>query len=240
VKQSVRRSRRRAWAKLTRELAGARPTRLDPAVPPTVSWPPASHFAQLPSRPAATSQSRASFTANGNRQASRPEGRVPQARPSGPSPLRRKLLAAVSSVVAISTALTIAVLIGGSHVQRPGQSATSGHDQRRGTGPGDTRMRFRQLPLIRPWRGHVEYGIRGGIVYLAGFAAVHADSGTAITVLPQSIRPRAKLDLPVATNPLAVITIQITPDGVVRTLALPKGLHVSRIWLSGVSFPEGS
>jgi hypothetical protein len=143
----------------------------------------------------------------------------------------------MSSAVAISAVLILAVMAGAGHAQRPGRPAASGHDQRRGTHPRDNRIRFQQLPLDRPWRGHVEYGVQGGVVYLTGFATVHTGGGTIITVLPQSIRPHAQLDIPIAATPAAALTIQISPNGLVRIQMVPKILHVDRIWLSGVSFP---
>lgn len=235
MKQSLRRPRRRARASLARKLASARPARLDPDAPPSVSWPPASHFTQLPRTPVATSRPHRNTLADRHAKPGRPVsgGRPPQ--PPRPSTLRHKVLAATSAAVAISAVLTLAVISGGSHAQQPGRPAVSGHN--RGTHPSDTLIRFQPLPLISPWHGNVEYGIQDGVVYLTGFAVLDTGSGTAITVLPWSIRPRSQLDIPIAATPLAALTLQITPNGLVRTLAVPKLLHTSRIWLSGVKFP---
>jgi hypothetical protein len=128
--------------------------------------------------------------------------------------------------------LTLAVLTAGKHAEPPGPS---GHN--RGTHPADTLIRFQPLPLVPPWRGRVEYGIQDGVVYLTGFVTRHQGIGSAIAVLPRSIRPRSQLDILIAATPAAVLTLQITPEGLVRTLAVPKAPHTSRIWLSGVKFP---
>lgn len=230
MKQGLRRPRRQIRASLARQLARARPARLDPDAPPPVSWPPASHFTQQPRTPAATSRPHEDTPADRSTQPRPPESRGRSPRPPAPTTLRRKLLAATSSAIAISAVLTLTVLIAGRHA---GPSGRPG----RGTHPQDTLIRFQPLPLIPPWSGRVEYGIRDGVVYLTGFATRHPGTGSAITVLPQSIRPRSQLDILIAATPAAVLTLQITPEGLVRTLAVPKALHTSRIWLSGVKFP---
>lgn len=235
MKQGLRRPRRQIRASLTRQLARVRPARLDPDAPPPVSWPPASHFTQQPRMPAATSRPHEDTPPGRNTQPLRRESRGRPPRPPGHATLRRKLLTATSSAVAISAVLTLAVLAAGSHAGPPGRPAPSGHH--RGTHPGDTLIRFQPLPLTPPWRGRVEYGIQDGVVYLTGFATRHPGTGSAITVLPQSIRPRSQLDIPIAATPAAVLTLQITPEGLVQTLAGPKALHPSRIWLSGVKYP---
>jgi hypothetical protein len=235
VKHIVRQPRQPARAKFTRELARTRPKRLDPDAPPSVIWPPPTQFTQLPRPPATTSHPAAS--ARRSRRLRRPPPSPRPTRPSGPGTLRRKLLSAVSSALAISAVLTFAVTIGGEQGHKAGRSATSGHNQRGGTPSGNAPISFQRLPLIRPWRGRIEFGIRDGVVYLTGFAAIHASSSTAITILPSSIRPRTQLDLPVAAAPIAALTIQITPTGIVRALLGSQVVHVDRIWLSGVSFP---
>ena len=239
--QGIRGPRPGGRAKLMRALANARPTRLDPAAPPAISWPSASHFTQLARPPTATSHSDAGTRAAGNR---RPRRQQPPARPPhqslGPSPLRRKLLAAVSSAVAMSAVLVLALTLAGGQAQRPDRPATPDHDRRSHTQIGDTAIRFQRLLLIAPWHGRIEFGVRAGVVYLTGFATIHGRSSTAITVLPPSIRPRARLYIPIAAVPAAVLTMQITPGGLVLLRSDPRVSHAGQIWLSGVSFPVRS
>jgi hypothetical protein len=239
VTQGIRRPRPGGRASVMRALAKARPARLDPAAPPSVSWPPASHFTQLTRPRTAMSHPDASIRADRNRRPGRPQSpaRPHQPRGSRLRPLRLKVLAAVSSAVAVGAVLILAVTLGGGPAQRPGRPGTPGHDRRSGTQVRGTAIRFQRLQLIRPWHGRIEFGIRGGVVYLTGFAITEAKSSTAITVLPPPIRPRAPLDIPIAAVPATALTMRITPDGLVLLLSGPRVSHVSQIWLSGVSFP---
>ena len=244
MRQGIRGPRADRRAKLMRALAEAKPTRLDPAAPPPVIWPPASHFTEPAGpRPASTSPD-ASTRAGRNR---RPAPRQSSARrhwPPEPSPLRHKVLAAVSSAVAISAVLALAVTLGRGHDQQPARPATSHHKQQPGPPPTShdvqpsiNPIRFQALPLTRPWHGRIRFGVRAGVVYLAGFATIQARSSAAITVLPASVRPLTRLDIPIAAVPAAALTIQITPGGLVLLMSGHGVFHVGQIWLSGVSFP---
>lgn len=232
MRQSVRGSRWRGAVSLTRRLARVRPTRLDAAAPPSVSWPPASHFTQLPRPPAATSHADARNSADGNRQ----PGRPPSPAPPEPGTRWHKLLAAVSSAVAISAVLICTVMLTGGPARRPGQSTASG----RAPQTSDSPARLQPLRLTRARGGRAGYVVRDGVVYLTGFVAVHSRSGTEIAVLPPTVRPRTRLYFPVAATPAGTLAIQVSSSGVVRLLSNPAASHISRIWLSGVKFPVGS
>ena len=232
MRQGIRGPRADRRAKLMRALAEAKPTRLDPAAPPPVIWPPASHFTELAGpRPASTSPD-ASTRAGQDRRPAPRQSPARRHRPPEPSPLRHKVLAAVSSAVAISAVLALAVTLGRGHDQQPAPPPTSHHVQ-----PSVNPIRFQTLPLTRPWHGRIRFGVRAGVVYLAGFATIQARSSAAITVLPASVRPLTRLDIPIAAVPAAALTIQITPGGLVLLMSGHGVFHVGQIWLSGVSFP---
>ncbi len=90
MKQRTRGRRRGGKAKLMRALAQVKPTRLDPAAPPSASWPPASYFTQqAQSRPASSPDASARTVVGRRPGQARSPARPHRPRPAAPAQAHR-------------------------------------------------------------------------------------------------------------------------------------------------------
>jgi hypothetical protein len=112
-----------------------------------------------------------------------------------------------------------------------GYAATTAHSD-------TARIAFHVLGLHSHWQGRLDYGVSGGVVYLAGSAGNSQGNHVSMTTLPPGARPTRQLDLTVNLGSLGVGVVQVTPDGQVVVFA--SGNDFTFVSLDGVEFPLGS
>jgi hypothetical protein len=103
---------------------------------------------------------------------------------------------------------------------------------------GKAPVKFVSLKLLPGWRGHVEYAVDRGIVYLDGLVHNTNRNEPILTKLPRSVAPRGQLGIPVTFGSSDGYVEVFSNGGM--TLIVPKSDKTGIASLSGVSFVVGA